>query len=229
MFKSKYFFCFLILTFISAELFFQSCKQPVKEEEKSDSTAIKQSDLGKLNDEIVSNPGNSDLYAKRAVIFLQKNNLKQAYDDISKAVSIDSMNESYYLLLADISFKGLLIQQSINAFGKAILLKPDDLQAHLKYSELLLYLKAYEKCLLEADMALKIDKHTPKAYFIKGFAYKETGDTARALSSFQTSVELDPDYYDAYIQLGNIESKRMHPVALQYYNNALRIQPSRSF
>ena len=129
------------------------------------------------------------------------------------------------MLMADISFKGLLIQKSLDAFAKAIQLNPENIQGHLKLSELLLYIKAYDKCLEQANEVLKIDKNTAKAYFIKGFAYKETGDTSRALSSFQTSVEIDADYYDAYIQLGNIETARKHRIALQYYNNALQLQP----
>ena len=77
-----------------------------------------------------------------------------------------------------------------------------------------------------ANEALRKDDRLAKAYFIKGFVYKETKDTANAISSFQTVVELDPDNYDAYILLGNIFSKRGNPIALQYFGDALRIRPS---
>jgi tetratricopeptide (TPR) repeat protein len=191
----------------------------------SDSTIVK-SDFHKLNDQIAAQPENAALYYERARIFMQKNNIKQAYDDITKAVSFDSTKQEYYLFLAEVSFKGLLIQKSLDAFNKAIALDPGNIEAHLKLSELLLYIKAYDNCLKEADEALKIDKNISKAYFIKGFAFKETGDTSKALSSFQTCVEIDPSNYDAYIQLGNIETSRKHKIALQYYNNALRIRPA---
>ncbi len=206
-------------------VFFQACKPFGESKEKTDSSAVIKNELTLLNDEIATHSSRADLYYKRAEIFLQKNNIKQAFDDISKAVTLDSMKEEYYMLMADISFKGLIIQKSLDAFARVIQLNPGSIQGHLKLSELLLYLKAYDKCLEQANEVLKINKNTAKAYFIKGFAYKETGDTSKALSSFQTSVELDADYYDAYIQLGNIEAKRKHPIALQYYNNALRLQP----
>jgi tetratricopeptide (TPR) repeat protein len=166
------------------------------------------------------------LYFRRSQIFMQKKNTKQAFDDIVKAVSIDSTNAGYFLQLADISFIGLQIQTSIDAFKKAISLEPKNKDAHMKLAELYLYIKAYPQCLAEANEALMIDKYIAKAYFIKGFAYKETGDTSKALSSFQTVVEIQPEYYDAYIQLGNIQAARKNKIALQYYNNALRIQPS---
>lgn len=218
--KSFYFFlpAFLVI-------FLYACKPAGDTNEKADTSTVVKNELTILNDEIAAHPSQAELYSKRAEIFMQKKNIKQAFDDINKAVSLDSTQQKYYMLMADISFKGLLIQKSLDAFAKAIQLNPEDIQGHLKLSELLLYIKAYDKCLEQANEVLKIDKNTAKAYFIKGFAYKETGDTSRALSSFQTSVELDADYYDAYIQLGNIETKRKHRIALQYYNNALRLQP----
>ncbi len=208
-------------------LFFLFSCQPkdnnVASEKKQDG---KKDEFALLNEQIAANPGNAELFYKRSQIFMQKKNVRQAFDDISKAVALDSTRYDYYLQLADVSFKGLQIQKSIDAFKKAIALEPKNKEAHLKLSELYLYIKAYPQCLAEANEALEIDKNIAKAYFIKGFAYKETADTPRAVSSFQTAVEIQSDYYDAYIQLGNIQAARRNKIALQYYNNALRILPS---
>jgi tetratricopeptide (TPR) repeat protein len=127
--------------------------------------------------------------------------------------------------MAEVIFKGLQIQKAAGAFEKALQLDPKNVEAALKLSELYLYIKAYPKCVNYANEALKIDRSNAKAYFLKGFAYKETGDTSKALSSFQTAVEVQPDHYDAYIQLGNIQAARRNLMALQYYNNALRLRP----
>jgi tetratricopeptide (TPR) repeat protein len=203
-----------------------ACKQKEDKPVIENKDSLNKSEFTLLNDQIAANPGNAALYFRRSQIFMQKKNTKQAFDDIVKAVSIDSTNAGYFLQLADISFIGLQIQTSIDAFKKAISLEPKNKDAHMKLAELYLYIKAYPQCLAEANEALMIDKYIAKAYFIKGFAYKETGDTSKALSSFQTVVEIQPEYYDAYIQLGNIQAARKNKIALQYYNNALRIQPS---
>ena len=205
---------------------FYSCQQSANKEENIQKQEITKDEFALLNDEIAANPLNAALFFKRSQIFMQRKNIEQAYDDIQKAVSIDSTKAVYYLLLADISFKGLQIQKAIDSFKKAISLDPKNTEGHLKLSELYLYIKAYPPCLFEANEALKIDKNIAKAYFIKGFAYKETADTPKAISSFQTVVEIQSDYYDAYIQLGNIEAAQRHKIALQYYNNALRLQPN---
>ena len=212
------------LTYLLMLLFIVSCKPSTEKKDNVSDQKVKD-DFTILNDEIASHPGNAELYFKRSQLFMQKKNVKQAFEDVSKAVSIDSSKTDYYLMLADASFKGLQIQKSIDAYKKAISLDTKNIESHMKLSELYLYIKAYSPCLSEANEALMINKNLAKAYFIKGFAYKEIADTSKALSSFQTAVEIQSDYYDAYIQLGNIEAARKHKIALQYYNNAIRLQP----
>lgn len=219
-FSTDNFFSLILFSFLI------SCNPSKEKSAVEEKPVTKQNEFILLNQEIKDNPGNAELYFKRSQIFLQKDNVRQSFEDINKAVSLDSSKVDYYLLLADVSFKGLRIQSTIDAFKKAILLDPGRIETHLKLSELYLYLKAYPLTLSEANEALKIDKNTAKAYFLKGFAYKEMPDTIKSISSFQTAVEIDPDYYDAYIQLGNIEAARKRKIALQYYNNALKLQPN---
>jgi len=204
-------------------MFFYACSEKPKEENPQEKP---KNSLAQLNEQIAAEPNNAALLFRRATYFFDNNNGKMAYDDVAKAVSIDSTKDDYYMLLANIHFKGLQMQKSIDAFHKAIELNAANSEAHLKLAELHLYLKEYSKSLNEANEALRIDKTIAKGYFIKGFAYKESGDTSKAISSFQTATEVKPDYYDAYIQLGNIFSARKHPLALEYYNNALKIRPS---
>lgn len=200
-----------------------SCSERPKDEKP----IVKPNDaMTSLNERIAQNPGNAELLYERADYFFQKNNTTQALTDINQAITIDSTQDKYHLLYANLNFKGLQIQNAIDAFKKAIELNPSNGEAHLKLAELYLYIKAYPICLSEANEALKIDKNNAKGYFIKGFAYKEMGDTLKALSSFQTAVEVKSDYYDAHIQLGNILAVNRDPLALQYYNNALRIRPN---
>ena len=212
--------------FISILLIF-GCKQKDsnKSNETTDSTGRKKVELTYLNEQIIAHPDQADLYFKRAEIFTQKNDQRQALNDVEKAISLDSGKTVYYALLADLSFKTLQIQKSVKSFEKIRELDPKNIEANLKLAEIYLYIKGYPKCLYYADEALKIDKNKAKAYFLKGFAFKENGDTSHALSSFQTVVEIEPENYDAYIQLGNIQAARKNKIALQYYNNALRLSP----
>ena len=184
-----------------------------------------QAALYQLNDRIQKNPTDAAAYFERGQIFFSQKDLDQAYLDVSKAVSLDSTKAGYYLLLADINFKGFHIQKTVQAFEKCLQIDPKNMEARLKLAELYLYIKGYPKALEYANDALRLDKRQAKAYFIKGFVYKETHDTASAISSFETVIELQPENYDALIQLGNLCAARNMKAAEQYYNNALHLSP----
>lgn len=178
----------------------------------------------KLTSLIKENPKGADLYYYRASLNIKNGNASSALTDMLEAVKIDSSKAEYYLLLGDVYFSKLFITQAVSSFEKCIALDPKNISAELKLSELFLYIKKYQDCIDHADNALRIDKTNPKAYFLKGFMFKETGDTARAISSFQTAIEQNPGYYDAYMQLGNLMSLKKNSLALNYYDHALQVK-----
>ncbi len=178
-----------------------------------------------LNKQILREPNNATAYFQRAKIYLEKDNINQAYADASKAVSLDSSKMDYLLLLADVSFRGLQVRKSVETYEKCLRLDPKNLEANLKLAEIYLYIKGYAKSIMYANEAMKIDQKLTKPYFLKGFVYKESGDTAKALSSFETVVDLEPENYDAHIQLGNLYAAMHNKIALQYYGNAISLRP----
>jgi tetratricopeptide (TPR) repeat protein len=62
--------------------------------------------------------------------------------------------------------------------------------------------------------------YDPEAYFIKGMVYKDMKDTAKAISSFQTAVQVAPDYKDAIVQLGLMFTAKKDPIGLKYLETA---------
>src|SRR5690606_14123540 len=83
-----------------------------------------------------------------------------------------------------------------------------------------------QKSLDYINKSLKIDKLIAKGYFLKGKVYSETGDTTRAISSFVTATEQDNKYEDAFYDLGIIYAARKNPLALEYYQSVLQINPN---
>ena len=203
---------------------FSACtnKKTDKESEKS---ATSKDAFAKLNDEIAANPNRAELLFERGQIFVQRNVMNQAYADLNRACELDSTNTEYLMVLADVAFKTFQIKKASDSFEKVVKLEPKNKDAYLKLSELYFYVRGYQKSLLYSNEALKLDKKLVRAYYLRGFAYKEMGDTAKAVSSFNTVIDLQNDY-DAYIQLGNIYAVRNNSLAEQYYNNALKVQPA---
>ena len=70
---------------------------------------------------------------------------------------------------------------------------------------------------------LRQDVYHPEGYYLKGMVYKSLDDTAKAISSFLTTLQVEPDYRDAMIQLGIMYGKQGNTLALKYYDNAFRL------
>ncbi len=181
--------------------------------------------LDTLNQLIAAAPDNAINYNTRANYYFEQKDLSLASKDILKAITLDSSNSDFYVTLSDIFFASGKSAQSKRSLEKSLLLKPDNKEALMRMAELYLYVKDNRKSIEYLDKVLKLDINTPKAYFIKGMDFKELGDTTKAISSFQTTIEQDPQYYNAYIQLGLLFEARHNPLALDYYKNALKLDP----
>jgi tetratricopeptide (TPR) repeat protein len=197
---------------------------------KADSISIKLNapELKAVNSELLNAPNNADLYQKRSIVYLRLKQFEEAINDSKRAIRIDSLQAKYYITLADIYFA-----QNSTRLAKELLeitttKFPENTEAHLKLAELYYLVQRYQEAIEFANKALKINENIAKAYFIKGSVYRESGDTTRAISSLETVVEQDKNYADAYFDLGVLYASRKNPIALEYYNNVLRIDPARA-
>ena len=67
-------------------------------------------------------------------------------------------------------------------------------------------------------------QNAPPIFTRAGF--QGMGDTTKAISSFQTCTEVDPDYYDAWLQLGLLYADKGDPLAVNYFDNAIAVSDS---
>ncbi len=189
----------------------------------SDSSSVR---LDDLNAKLKEKPGSAELYEARAKYYLDQKNLTASLADMKRAMNIDSSKATSFLTLADIFFAMNKTGLSKQALIKSHLLDQKNPECIMKLAELYFYVRKYQESLNYLDEALKIDQFNAKAYFMKGMNFKEAGDTAKALSSFQTAVEQDNKYYKAYVQLGLICAAQHNRLAEEYYADALRLQPA---
>jgi len=200
--------------------------KPSPKTEKQPVTDSLSASLELLNQQLEKDPDNPGLLYERALIFYENKLLDKGLADIEKAVSIDSTRSDYFLLRSDFYYAMNRIDDAGASIEKAIKLDPKNKEANVKMGELQYYLGNYLSAFKYLDDALRIDPFQAKVYFIKGMCFKENGDTALAISSFRTAVEQDPDYFHAYMQLANIYAAQDDPLAINYYNNAIMVNPS---
>jgi tetratricopeptide (TPR) repeat protein len=174
---------------------------------------------------IASQSNNANAYWNRGKLEIVNKSYPPALADLTKAVALDSTKSEYYYNLADVEFLTGHTHEARDAFATCIRLDPKNTDAILKLAELYLYVEKYDDALTLINQALKVDQYIARAYFLKGMIYIEKHDTGRAISSIQTAIEQNPDYYDAYIQVGLLFAGRGNPIALSYYDNATNLEP----
>ncbi len=179
--------------------------------------------MDKINAAIQANPNDASLYAARATAYYEKEGYDEAIADLTKAIGIDSLQAPYHHLLADVYMDYYKSRLAINTMKRAAVLFPKRIPTLLKLSEFQLILQQHEASFKTLGQILKIDPQNAEAFFMMGLNFKDIDDDARAINSFQTAVENDPDLIDGWIELGYLFDKKDNPIATQYYDNALRV------
>lgn len=182
--------------------------------------------LDSLNSLILKSPRKADLYEVRAHLYMGVDSLREAERDLERAILLDSTNVNYHLQLGDLYYRTIQIPKSFAQFEKASQVAPDNTVALLKQAEIQLVLRNYDRSMALVNEALRKDQHAAHGYFLKGWIYKEVGDTALAISSFRTAVEQNSEDYSAYIMLGKISAAQHDPLAEQYYATAISLRPN---
>lgn len=211
-----------LFLFLTIGLFF-ACggkEDNIKFEEMSESEKISY-----LNAKIRKEPNNADLFFKRSETLFKKGELTEAYSDIEKAILIDKKKVEYHVLKADILFTQGDTDLAFSALQTAKEVDGKYIEAYLKSAELSLYLKDYEKTMFDVKQAIILDKLNPTAYFLRGWALKEQGDTINAVKDYQKAIELKSDYEQAYEELGILYAQKGDVLAIEYLNSTININP----
>ncbi len=222
-----------ILSFI---FFFFSCsgvaEELVAEESNQIDTVVAIDSMTYFNQKVDANPKSSDWRYKRAVFLLAKGDVPQSKYDLEQALRLDSVNMDARLMYANLHLS--MTNLDTSKFHYEYILEKDTANtgALIGLSKLYALLDNPAAANAHISTALEINPNLAEAYFMRGIIYrtdyydtgrKESWD--RAVSSFQTTVEQDPDYYSAYIEMGVMYDQIKSDLALEYYNSALDIYP----
>ena len=178
-----------------------------------------------LDAKIRKQPNDAELYYRRADVFLQASNTQEALSNIQKAISLNPKKAEYYVLQADVLFAQGENTLAFSALQTAIEKDGKCKEAYLKSAELSLYLKDYDKVLFNTNQVMLLDRNEAKAYFLRGWAMKEQGDTAKAVADYRKAVELKGDYEQAFEELGNLYAIKGGGLAVEYLKSTLNINP----
>lgn len=200
----------------------------IKAEEAAIAAYLSDPMVKNITEKIREQPTNAELYYQRSQVFRQMQKTLPAYTDAVRAVQLDSTNTRYRFHLADVMLVDGHAEGAVKEFQQVLIIDPDNMEARIKLAKTYLYAGDHQNSLYEIRRIVERDKTNFEPYFIAGLNYKEMGDTAAAIKNFQNALQYKPEFYDAYMQLGLLTSKSKSAEAVQYFDNALRIDSSSS-
>jgi Tfp pilus assembly protein PilF len=137
----------------------------------------------------------------------------QAISSLEKASLIDPKQTAIWVNLADSYLadaakktgtdRDAETQKGMDAYGKAIELKPEEAAIHNNYGLALANARKYPEAQAEMAKAAQLDPPgAGKYYYNLGAILVNINQTDAAAEAFQKSIAADPNYADAYYQYG---------------------------
>jgi len=194
----------------------------------------KKSEIVLLSESIQNDPTNTALLLDRANYNKERNNLESALFDLNQCVQLDSLNSTFHYSVAEIYFE---LSKRPNANGKypglvknhltkAIQLNESDEKSQALLGELMLAYAKYKEAIEHFNISLKIEYNQAKTHMLMGYAFKQLAQDDNAINCFRNAVNVDPEFKEGFVQLGQMFHLKGDTIAVVYYNNALTLDPS---
>ncbi|HUB33601.1 MAG TPA: tetratricopeptide repeat protein [Bryobacteraceae bacterium] len=164
------------------------------------------------SDKIKKNKELNDAF-NEAMTDVQNKQYDQAIAAFQKASELDPNQLAVWTNMADAYAKNAEgktgpdfdsnMQKSLDAYGKALALKPDDAGLHNNYGLALAKAKKFDDAQAELKKAADLDPpNGGKYYYNLGALEVNAGQPQAAGDAFKKAIELTPTYADAYYQYG---------------------------
>ncbi len=181
--------------------------------------------VDQLTQQINESPKNPELLYQRANTLFEKEEYEAAIRDLEAAMSIDSLQPKYYHLLSDSYMDYFKSRKALDVMEKAGRLFNERIPTLLKLSETQMLLSQHENSVFTVNEILRLQPQNNEAYFMLGMNFRAMGQLDKAINSFQTAVENDPEMVDAWIILGELHERNKSGDPMKYYRNALTVSP----
>ncbi|HTC88160.1 MAG TPA: tetratricopeptide repeat protein [Bryobacteraceae bacterium] len=151
---------------------------------------------------------------------LTAKNYDAAVDNFQKGVEMDPNQNVIWANLAD-AYVGLAatktgadqqapLDKALEAYSKAIALKPDNPAYHNNYALTLAKAKKFDEAQAELNKAAQLDPpQAGRYYYNLGAVFVNNGQAAAAEVAFKKSIEANPEYADAQFQYATALSAKL--------------------
>jgi tetratricopeptide (TPR) repeat protein len=118
------------------------------------------------------------------------------------------------------------LEEAIEAYNKAIVLKPDNADAYYNMGATLKEQGKLEEAIEAYNKAIAIKPDYVEAYSNMGIALQDQGKPEEAIVAYNKVLSIKPDYVEAYNNMGNALKDQGKPEeAIEAYNKAIALKP----
>lgn len=215
-------FLFLFLSTVVLEMY--SCESPENQTVTLDDVNLNIDSL------IQAHPDSIPLLLKRGEMRIENYTYDLALVDAAKAFRLDTNNLKARLLYAEVinrrdTRSPAEVETAQRLYKSIIMKQPKNLKALVGLAATYTYQRDFNSSFEQINKALRIDKHYRDGYVLKGTNYTMIGDRDKAISSYKTAIQQDPEFYAAYLLLAQLYQDDNNPQCLEHYKSAAKIKP----
>ena len=184
-----------------------------------------------LDSLLLKYPDSVNILVKHGELALTNFKYDIAIADAAKAFRLDSSRLDTRMLYADAICNNPAIQNADITkaqfhYQKLIKKEPKNIRALVGMAMTYTLRQDFDNSFKYINRALKINPRYRNAYVLKGSNYRMLGNTKLAISSYETAVQQDPNFYGGYLMLGALYQYEKDPICIQYYTTASQLQPN---
>ena len=161
-----------------------------------------------------------------ALCNMHKGNKDSAEAFFLQAIALDATNPEFSKHLGDLYLNSNQIHNAMQAYDRAIQVKPDYFEAHANLGNAYLRIQQADNAIACFKKALQFRPEIAALYDNLGNALKAAGNHEEAALSHKKAIELAPQLISAYINLSNVYREQEKPGnAAEILKKALEIAP----
>lgn len=206
-------------------LVFVGCGGPSQNGEERGAQVASADSSQHWSDRIVESPSDPSRYVDRAGWHLRNGRISEGLQDLNLALKADSTHAPAWSAKADALYLTQAFDLCIEHLDACLEVSPDHIPCLLRRAEMHTHLRQYPEAFEKLNAALRQQPLNHEAYWMKGMIYREQGNATNAKSSFQTAVEVNPNFFDGFIALGLMYAADQDTLAISFLETAKELRP----
>jgi len=170
-----------------------------------------------------------ELYALRAKVYVETNNLNNALADYNEAIKLAKRKNEYYRERAQINNKLKNYKDAVDDYSKAIEINPADFDSYLQRADVYRKMKMYDDAIKDLNFFLMYFNNDEDANYIASNTYFDQENYFKSLEYINKNIKKNPNLAKYYMMRGNNYLKtNTFKYAIKDYTMALDLDPNNS-